>query len=153
MTRRLTHLAAALLVLAVVLPPAAFASGGAKPKKHHQGPSNCVSATCVYHDGGYGANGRSGSGKPVPLSPRAAAALARHGGKDTRSLLAMATSPGFGVPEPGSGGPFGNSSSPGTLLAALDLGAGPIALFATLLAGAAAFAVARTLRRRRAARQ
>ncbi|MGH3008121.1 MAG: hypothetical protein ACRDLM_01750 [Gaiellaceae bacterium] len=150
MIRRLKHLAAALLVLAVVLPPAAFANSVAKPKKHHNGPSDCASATCVYVEGNGGANGRGASGPPVALSAHAAAALARFGGKDKRTLLAIGTSPGFGVPEPGSGGPFGDSSSPGTLLAALDLGAGPIALFAVLLAGAAAFAVARTLRRRRA---
>ncbi|HZS30776.1 MAG TPA: hypothetical protein VFA37_05925 [Gaiellaceae bacterium] len=148
--RRVSHLTLVLAAAAVFLAPAALA-GGAKPKKHHKGVGNCVSAVCVYHEDPTSLSGGSSKGPPVPLSAAALAALQKLGGKDTRALLEMATSRAFGVapPRPGQAAAVGGVGAPSTLLAALDLGPGPIALFVTLLAGAAAFALGGALRRRR----
>lgn len=149
MIRRLPHLALALIALTAVVAPAALASSAANPKKHHKGPSNCVSAVCVYVEQYQAANGSrvvgTGTGRAVGLSAYAAERLARLGGKDRRELQAIGT---LGVQQPESGA-SSDVSSPSTLLAAFDLGAGPLALFATLLAGAAAFGVGSALRRRR----
>lgn len=153
MIRRVPHLALALLAVAALLSPPALASGG-KPKKHKHSSDCGTSALCVYHEpnptasGGYVTVG----GKAVPLSAALAAELAKLGGKDARVLQAIATSRTFGAAgRPNTGATNGPVNSPGALLAALDLGPGPIALFATLLAGATAFALGRALRRRRAA--
>jgi hypothetical protein len=153
-TRRLSHLLIALALVAALLPAAALASSAGKPKKHH-GSSGCAgstSAECVYVDTLPGADGShpvGTRGKTQPVPSRVSRRLARYGGKDRTLLTQLA---GSALPHQ-----FGHAhgggiavSSPGTLLAALDLGAGPIALFATLLAGAVAFAVGRVLRRRRA---
>lgn len=145
------HLTLALSVVAGLLSSVALA-GGSKPKTHHKGSSGCVSATCVYHEGQTSLSGRSGQkGPPVALSSSAAARLAAQGGKDTRALEAIATSRFFGVrpPLPGEAASVGDVNAPGAFLAALDLGPGPIALFVTLLAGAAAFGLGGALRRRR----
>jgi hypothetical protein len=144
-TRRPLHLTVILIAAAAMLPAAALA---ARPKHHHKFPTNCQSAVCVYYENGFSPNGNAGS-KALQLSAQALAALNRYGGKDKRTLLAIATSPTFGV-APAPGGPFGDSNSPG-MLDALDLGAGPLALFGVLFAGAAAYAGGRWLRRRRAA--
>lgn len=159
MNRRL-HLVIALIVLAALLPPAALAAMG-KPKHHHNG-TDCnsggvPSAVCVYVEGAHGPGGSrpigTGTGKGQPLSKYAMSQLTRYGGKDRRVLETLATSPAFLATHFGHspGGGAGSSSS-GGLLAALDLGTGPLALFATLLAGAVALAGGRVLRRRRALR-
>jgi hypothetical protein len=148
-TRRLPHLALVLIALAVTLAPAALAG---TPKKHHKRPSNCVSAVCVYHEQQEGPSGSNSIGSThgaVPLSARAARELAKLGGKDRRLLAYLATRQAV---QPVPGANVGHVSSPGTFLAALDLGAGPIALFATLLAGATAFGLGNVLRRRRTTR-
>jgi hypothetical protein len=132
-----------------MLPSVALA---ATPKKHHKGPSNCVSAQCVYIESGLGASGAQPLGTlfgPYPLPARIEALLAKYGGKDRRLLEALATQQ---FPRPVPGAQVGNVSSPGAFFAALDLGAGPTALFAVLLAGAAAFGAARALRGRRVLR-
>jgi len=160
-TRRLPHLALALIVLAAVLPSVALAS---KPKSHHKGhhSGNCgVSAVCVYVEQLQGAGGSQpigpGSSHPnskqdvVPLSSSAAKKVARLGGKDRRTLQIVGTSRAYGVPQQLPRIHVGDVSPPSTLLAALDLGAGPIALFATLLGAAAAYALGGVLRRRRRA--
>lgn len=143
--RRVSHLTLALAAAAVFLAPAALA-GNSKPKKHHKGVGNCVSAVCVYHE-----VGGPSAGKGQPLEAAALAKLQRLGGKDARDLLAIGQSRGLGLAHafPGEAATVGSVSAPGALLAALDLGAGPIALFVTLLAGAAAFALGAALRRRR----
>jgi hypothetical protein len=143
--RRVLHLTLVLAAAAVFLAPPALA-GASKPKKHHKGIGNCVSAVCVYTDAG-GPDG----GKGKPLSTQAAAELKRLGGKDARDLLAIGASRGLGIARatPGEAAAVGKVTAPGALLAALDLGAGPIALFVTLLGGAGAFALGRALRRRR----
>lgn len=145
MIRRVSHLTLVLVALAAVVSSSALASGG-KPKKHHSGSGGGVSAVSVYTEGG--PNG----GKGPALSGRAAAQLQSRGGKDARALLALGSMRAFGhAPSlPGEAGSVGHVSSPGAFLAALDLGAGPIALFVTLLAGATAFGLGRVLRRRRA---
>lgn len=148
MTRRLQNLAIVLVALAAILPAAAL---GGTPKKHHQAPSGCVvSAVCVYHEYGQGASGSQSIGSSHAadaLSARAAALLAKYGGKDRQLLTYLATRQN--VPEiPGAH--VGHVSTPGAILAALDLGAGPIALFVTLLAVAAALGLGRALRHRRA---
>ena len=147
MTRRLQNLAIVLVALAAILPASALA---ATPKKHHHRPSNGVSAVCVYHEYGQGASGSQSIGSSHAadaLSARAAALLAKYGGKDRQLLTYLATRQN--VPEiPGAH--VGHVSTPGAILAALDLGAGPIALFVTLLAVAAALGLGRALRHRRA---
>lgn len=143
MSCRPIHLTVALLAVAALLPASALAATAKK------GPSNCVSAVCVYHEQQNGPSGSQSVGsshKPTPLSAKAARELARLGGKDRRLLEYLATRQGV---EPVLGAHVGHVDSPGTFLAALDLGAGPIALFAILLAGAAAAAGGRALRRRR----
>lgn len=153
MIRRVSHLAIALLAGAALLAPTALAGGG-KPKKHHES-SGCAngstSAVCVYTDGNPSLGGSGQSGPPVPLSSSAANRLKRFGGKDTRVLATIATSPRLGVvpPRTDEAPSVGRVTQPGAFLAALDLGPGPIALFVTLLAGAAAFGLGGALRRRR----
>ncbi len=157
MNRRL-RLVIALLVLAALLPPAALATK-ATPKGHHHG-TNCnagsASAVCVYIEGARGPGGSrplgTGAGKGQPLSKYAMSQLERYGGKDQRVLETVAISPAYLPTHFGHAAAGGGSSSPGGLLSALDLGTGPLALFATLLAGAVAIAGSRALRRHRAAR-
>lgn len=150
MIRRVSHLTLVLLATAALLAPAALAGSG-KPKKHHSGGSNCVSAVCVYHEGPVGLGGVGGNGPDVPLSAPAAAMLEKYGGKQTRVLLNISTKRAFGVRPPltGEAASVGDVNAPGAFLAALDLGPGPIALFVTLLAGAVAFGLGGALRRRR----
>jgi hypothetical protein len=138
--RRLPHLAVAVAVLAALSAPAALASRGPSG-------SGCTSASaaCVYTEGGFG----TGGSKPGKLSSRLARSIGKYGGKDRR-LLQVIASPGiFGHPEPSGAGPVNGSSVLGAIL---DLGAGPLALLAALLGGAAALGVNGALRRRRAGR-
>ena len=146
----MSHLTFCLVAAAALLAPTALAGGG-KPKKHHHGSGNCVSAVCVYHEGPVGLGGTGGKGPDVPLSAAALAQLQKYGGKQTRVLETIATKRAYGVRPPlrGQAATVGNVSTPGAFLAALDLGPGPIALFVTLLAGAAAFGLGGALRRRR----
>lgn len=159
MKRRLPHLALALIVLAAVLPSVALAS---KPKSHHKHHSgDCgVSAVCVYVEQLPGPDGShpigtgtdtGGKNAVVPLSHSAAKKVAHLGGKDRRTLQTLGTYRAYGVPEIHPNIHVGQVNPPSTLLAALDLGPGPIALFATLLGAAAAYALGGVLRRRRRA--
>lgn len=146
MTRRPVHLTIALIAVAAILPATALAGTA---KKHPKGPSNCVSALCVYHEFGQNPSGSTSVGSThgaQALSGKALRELAKYGGKDRALLEYLATRQGV---EPVIGAHVGHVSSPGTFLAALDLGAGPLALFAVLLAGAVAVAGGRALRRRR----
>jgi hypothetical protein len=139
-TRRPLHLVIALIAVAAMLPSVALGA----TKKHHKVPQNCVSAECVYVELGDNPFGTNFGFYPLP--PWIEKRLAEHGGKDRQLLETLATRQ---MLEPVRGAYGGNGGSPGAFLAALDLGAGPIALFAILVGGAAAFAVGRELRRRR----
>lgn len=150
-TARLPHLpvaAMAAIAVLLVLPAGALASGG-KPKHHS---TDCgVSAVCVYREQGptpTGPKPLGTSGTVVPLSPAASRALAAKGGKEKRMLRSLATS-GLGVERlVGNEATSGHGGPPSTIGAAFDLGPGPTALFALLLAAAAGLALRSGLRRR-----
>lgn len=135
--RRLAHLALVLAVMALLLPAAALACD--RP-----------SAVCVYYDGGSSTasgtptTGGYGSGS---LPPRISRLIDRQGGKDKPLLRKLASIGLFGKPLTTGGIPPVNGSS--AFDAIFDLGAGPTALFALLLGGAAVFGL-RKLRIRRA---
>lgn len=130
-----------------MLSPAALAAGASKSKKHHRPPANCVSAVCVYTEQLTGANGSGG--KNVPLSSAAANQLghAAIGVGERHVLKKVATSAAFGVIQRFPNASQAKVTPPGMLLAAFDLGSGPIALFGILLGCAAAVAAGRVLRR------
>ena len=159
MNRRLPQLFALALILVcgAFLTPAALAGGG-KPK-HHKKASDCgVSASCVYIEhfqtGGGSVAAGSQTGPPLKLPTTIVKALARnrglakHHAKQVAVLTELVTNPGKGA----SRVRFLESSdemiAPSPLGAAFDLGTGPIALFAALLAGAALGAGGLALRRR-----
>ena len=147
---------ALILVCAAFLTPAALAGGG-KPK-HQKKASDCgVSASCVYVEhyetGGGSVAADSQKGPPLKLPTKVSKALHRvvashHHTKQAQVLSELVTNPGKGavrVPN------FTGSDSiiaPSPLGAAFDLGTGPIALFAALLAGAVLGAGGMALRRR-----
>jgi hypothetical protein len=148
---------ALILVCAAFLTPAALAGGG-KPK-HHKKASDCgVSASCVYVEhyktGGGSVAAGSQIGPTLKLSNRILEALrhdrklAKHHAKQVAVLNELVTNPGKGAERV----QFQESSdqmiAPNALGAAFDLGTGPIALFAALLAGAVLGAGAMALRRR-----
>jgi len=156
--RRLSHpfVFVLILVCGALLAPAALAGSG-KPK-HHKKASDCgVSAFCVYHEhvitgGGPVAVG-SDAGPPVKVSSKVSQALARvvashHHAKQAKALSDLVSNPGKGATRVRFLSSSDQMIAPSALGAAFDLGTGPIALFAALLAGAVLGAGGMALRRR-----
>ena len=158
MKRRSPQLIAVALIpiCAVLLTPVALASGG-KPK-HHKKASDCgVSASCVYTEhyttGSGPVAAGSQTGPPLKLSTKVSKALshrklAKHHPKEAAALKELLTNPGKGATRVRFLESSDQMIAPSPLGAAFDLGTGPIALFAALLAGAVLGAGGMALRRR-----
>lgn len=125
--------AAAAVAVGLVAPSAALAC-------------NNDSATCVYSDGGVNASGGKSSGpgaKPRHVSKKVNSYLAK-AGKDAPGLKALVQTPSLGTSKQRALAGFNpNSVSPPSALSAVfDLGAGPVALIAILIASALAIVLA-----------
>jgi hypothetical protein len=147
---------ALILICAASLTSTALAGGG-KPK-HHKKASDCgVSASCVYVEhyqtGGGAVAADSQTGPPLKLTNRVSKALGRsvaiHHPKQAEVLTQLLTNPGKGAVRVRFLQSSDSMIAPNPLGAAFDLGTGPIALFAALLAGAVLGAGGMALRRRR----
>jgi hypothetical protein len=146
--RHVVGAAAAVFFLALALPAAALANGSGK----------CNASACkVYVEPSVPSAGRQpqppGPTGPNPnggndsQGPSKLSRVLAHAGKDKGPLSQLLTGSGPNTLQNGGGG-----GAPGVLGAALDLGSGPTALLAILLASALALAVhsgVRGWRRRR----
>jgi len=159
--RRLPQLSAIALVVvcAALVTPAALAATG-KPKPAKKATDCGVSAFCVYHEHVTTGTGSvavgSKTGPTLKLPKKVSKALhkkvAKHHVKQAEVIKSLITNPGKGATR----GRFLQTSdqmtAPSALGAAFDLGTGPIALFAALLAGALLMAGGMAVRRRARAR-
>jgi hypothetical protein len=150
--------AAVVLVFAAASTPTALAGTG-KPK-HHKKASDCgVSASCVYVEhyktGGGSVAAGTQTGPPLKLPKKISKALhknrkiTKHHAKQVKVLNRLVTDPGAGAQRTRFLESSDQMVAPSPLGAAFDLGAGPIALFAALLAGAVLGAGGLALRRRK----
>jgi hypothetical protein len=138
--------AAAVAILALAAPAAAFADGG----------GGCNASACkVYTEPAGSAGGHQsktgGDGaaqKPLPIPSKTTRLLA-NAGKDKAVLSSLIRNPGYGTKRGLERSGLGSIASPSALGAAFDLGAGPIALLAVLLASALGLAFHQGLRARR----
>jgi hypothetical protein len=138
--------AAAVVLLALAWPAAAFANGG----------GSCHASACkVYTEPAGSAGGHQsksgGNGatpKPLPIPSKTSRLLA-NAGKDRAVLSNLISNPAYGTKRGLQKSGLGSVASPSALDAAFDLGAGPIALLAILLASALGLAVHQGLRGRR----
>ncbi len=157
MNRPLPQLSAVALIIvcAALVTPAALAGSG-KPKQHKKATDCGVSAFCVYHEHVTTGTGQvavgSSSSPTLKLPEKVSKALhkkvAKHHVKQTEVLHQLLTNPGRGAVRVRLLQSSDQMTAPSALGAAFDLGAGPIALFAALLAGALLMAGGMTLRRR-----
>lgn len=137
--------AAAVVLLALTSPATAFAKG----------TGGCTASACrVYTEppgspgGSKGDTGNKAS-QPLPIPSKTSRLLAK-AGKDKKVLSNLLTNPGYGATRGLSKSVVvGTIASPSALGAAFDLGAGPIALLAILLASALGLSVHQGLRSRR----
>jgi hypothetical protein len=136
--------AAAVALLALAWPAAALAGG-------------CHASACkVYTESGGSADGghQSNTGgdgltqKPLKIPSKTSQLLA-HAGKDRKLFSKLVSNPAYGTQRGLDKTSLGSVASPSALGAAFDLGAGPIALLAILLASALGLAVHQGLRGRR----
>jgi hypothetical protein len=133
--RTLTGVVAALAAACVVVlavPAGALACGGGG-----------TSATAVYIECGSSASGGSNATpsnqKPVKVSSGLAQNIQQHGGKHQSDLQRLAESPNFGgVDRKLQRVAPGSVATPSAVSALFDLGAGPLALIAILIASAVA---------------
>ena len=135
--------AAAVVLLALALPGAAFAKGA----------GGCHASACkVYTEPAGSAGGSRGDGgvtqQPLPI-PSNTSRLLANAGKDKAVLSNLVSNPAYGTDRGLEKSGVGSIGSPGALGAVADLGAGPIALLAILLASALGLAVHQSLRGRR----
>lgn len=148
-TRHVVRAAAAVFFLALALPGGALANGG----------GNCNASACkVYVEGNAPSAGKqqqqpppqSSTGSTAGNESKVPSKLSRvlaQAGQDKRPLSRLLIGSGPNSLQSGGGG-----GAPGLLGAALDLGPGPTALLAVLIASAMALAVhggVRSWRRRR----
>jgi hypothetical protein len=130
--------AAAVLLIALAAPGIAIAAGGAKCK---------ASACQVYHEQSVPSAGAQQQSTPPPATgtsttggtqtPTNLSRVLAQAGKDKAPLSQLLTDSGPGSLQTGPG----NVVGPSALGAAFDLGVGPTALLAILLATAVGFAV------------
>jgi hypothetical protein len=138
--------AAAVVFLALALPSAALAKGA----------SGCKASACkVYTEPAGSAGGQQsktgGDGvttKPLPIPSKTRHLLA-NAGKDKAVLSNLISNPAYRTKHGLGNSGVGSIASPSALGAAFDLGAGPLALLALLLASALGLAVHQGLRGRR----
>lgn len=137
-------LAAAVAILALASPAGAFAKGA----------GGCNASACKVYTEPPGSAGASKAGgeqqptQPVPVTSKTSRLLA-HAGKDKALLAKMLSNPAYGATRGLENSGVGSTASPSLLGAVLDLGAGPLALLAFLVASALGLAIHKGMRRRR----
>jgi hypothetical protein len=116
--------------IALAAPGGALACGGSNPSAVN------VYTECVPNAAGSKPTGHQTgpAPKPLPVTPQTSHAIAKSGGKDSRTLAAIVKNPGLSEPSLASGSAGG--SEPSALGSAFDLGSGPTALLAALAATA-----------------
>lgn len=137
LTRVLSALAMAGVVI-LVAPAAALACGGGGTSAQ-QIYTECVPSASGGHSVGSHGSGGSPSSKPSQASSPVAKALLHSNvpQSEKNALQNLATNPGLSSARTLAAVPIGSIAAPSTLGAALDSGAGPIALIAVLAATAA----------------
>lgn len=135
--------AAAIALVALASPTAALAHGA----------GGCNASACKIYTEPAGSAGGSKDGggttsKPLPIPSKTSRLLA-HAGKDKKALSYLIRNQGYGARRGLEKSVVGSIASPSAFGAAFDLGAGPIALLAILLASALGLAAHKGMRNRR----